>query len=268
MIITKLQGGLGNQLFQWAYGKYLSVKYQTPLYLDLDYYINSNQIDTKREFSLSKFSNLEHSILPNKNISSWSTENKYRILTLNDNFIFSELNYDQNSHYCLQGYWQSEKYFSSISHLIKDSLKPNYSTIDKLNQKYPIDKNCVSIHIRRTDYVTSNGYHPVQSIDYYQKAISIIGDYDYLLVFSDDIEWCKNNLKFDKMVFIEGNDDVDDLFLMSLCKHNIIANSTFSWWGAWLNNNPHKKVIVPTKWFGNHVNINTDNIIPQNWIKI
>jgi hypothetical protein len=268
MIITKLQGGIGNQLFQWAYGKYLSVKYQTPLYLDLDYYINVNKIDTKREFSFDKFSNLEYNILPNKNISSWSTENKYRIQTLNDNFIFSELNYDYDSHYFLNGYWQSEKYFSSISHLIKDNLKPNSSVIDKLSQRYPIDKNCVSLHIRRTDYVTSNGYHPVQSIEYYQKALEIVGSYDHLLVFSDDIKWCKENLNFENMIFVEGNDDVEDLWLMSMCKNNIIANSSFSWWGAWLNSNVNKKVVAPENWFGDQTNLDYSDIIPQSWIKI
>lgn len=268
MIVTKLQGGIGNQLFQWAYGKYLSVKYQTPLYLDIDYYMNSNKIDTKREFSLNKFPNLEYNILPNKNISSWSTENKYRIHTLNDNFIFHELNYDIDSHYFLNGYWQSENYFLNISDIIRQALKPNKSSIEKLESKYPIDRNCISIHIRRTDYVTSNGYHPVQSIEYYQKALEIVGSYEHLLVFSDDIDWCKNNLKFDKMIFVEGNDDVDDLFLMSLCNHNIIANSTFSWWGAWLNENLNKKIVAPKKWFGPQANLNTINIYPKEWITI
>ena len=138
----------------------------------------------------------------------------------------------------------------------------------KLKKKYPIDENNISIHIRRTDYVTSNGYHPVQSIEYYKQAIEIIGDYDNIFVFSDDINWCKENLKFDNMIFVDGNDDVEDMWLMSICNHNVIANSSFSWWGAWLNNNPDKKVIAPNNWFGSQTNLNTNDLIPNTWIKI
>ena len=124
------------------------------------------------------------------------------------------------------------------------------------------------MHIRRTDYTTSNGYHPVQTVEYYKKALEIIGEYDKLFIFSDDIEWCRNNLKFDNMIFIEGNTDIEDLYLISLCKHNIIANSSFSWWGAWLNKNPNKKVIAPSKWFGDMANLNESDIVPEGWIRI
>jgi hypothetical protein len=92
--------------------------------------------------------------------------------------------------------------------------------------------------------------------------------YDNILVFSDDISWCKDNLKFDKMNFIEGLDNVEDMWLMSLCDNNIIANSSFSWWGAWLNSNFNKKVIAPLHWFGDSANLNTSDIIPTNWIRI
>ena len=124
------------------------------------------------------------------------------------------------------------------------------------------------MHIRRTDYVTSNGYHPVQSLDYYQNAIDLIGDYDNLYIFSDDINWCKDNLKFKNMIFRYGNSDIEDLFLMSMCANNIIANSTFSWWAAWLNERPDKRVISPSKWLGEQTNLNTNDIIPLDWIKI
>jgi hypothetical protein len=108
----------------------------------------------------------------------------------------------------------------------------------------------------------------VQSIKYYQDAIDCIGDYDNLFVFSDDVKWCSNNLKFNNMVFMDGFDDIEDLFIMSTCKHNIIANSSFSWWGAWLNNNPDKKVVAPANWFGQQANLNKSDIIPEKWIKI
>ena len=245
MIISKLQGGLANQLFQWAYGKYLSEKYNTPLYLDLNFFQNQIGV-TRRDFSLSKFPNILYKILPNdRNLSNWSSEtDKVKIQTLSDNFIFSELNYDNSSNYYLNGYWQTEKYFNSISDVIKKELSPSDVIKEKLNKTPFIDKNNVSIHIRRTDYVSSNGFHPVQPIEYYEKALSIIDEYDYIFVFSDDIKWCKENLSFRNMIFIEGFDDVEDIWIMSMCKNNIIANSSFSWWGAWLNDNPNKKVIA------------------------
>jgi hypothetical protein len=268
MVITKLQGGLANQIFQWSYGKYLSEKYNTPLYLDTTSYLNQVGI-TKREFSLNKFPNLKYQILPSdRNISNLSNEpEKIKLQTISDNFNFNELNYNNDSHYYLNGYWQSEKYFKDIEDNIRKELKIPKHVLDKFS-KLPINENNVSIHIRRTDYVKLNDYHPVQSIEYYQKGLDIIAEYDNIFVFSDDINWCKSNLQFDNMIFIEGFDDVEDLWLMSLCKHNIIANSSFSWWGAWLNNNPNKKVIAPDNWFGQKVNINTNDLIPENWIRI
>lgn len=267
MIITKLQGGLANQIFQWAYGKYLSEKYSTPLYLDLSFYQNKFGI-TKRDFSLNKFPNLSYNILPNDgNISNWSNEkNKTKLVKLNDNFHYKELDYKEDSHYYLDGYWQSEKYFIEIENTIRECLKPNESIINRLKEKYPTE-NSVSTHIRRTDYVSSNGYHPVQPIEYYQDGLNHI-DYENILVFSDDIKWCKENLHFDNMIFVEDNDDIEDLWLMSLCNHNIIANSSFSWWGAWLNNNKYKKVIAPNEWFGKTTGLNQLDIIPEKWIKI
>lgn len=260
MIITKLQGGLGNQLFQWAFAKNLSIKYNMDMFLDLNFYNLNLSGVTKREFSLNKFPYLKFNYKYEIN-----TSNTYKIC---DNFNFKPINILDSNSYYLDGYWQSEKYFKESEDIIRNELYPDDRTLYHLNKTPFIDKNVVSMHIRRTDYVTSNGYHPIQSIEYYEKALNIIGEYDYIFVFSDDIQWCKNNLTFDKMIFISGNDDVYDLWLMSLCKKNIIANSSFSWWGAWLNSNKDKKVISPINWIGNHININTKDIVPDTWIKI
>jgi hypothetical protein len=268
MIIIKLQGGLANQIFQWAYGEYLSEKYSTPLYLDLNFYKNQFGV-TPRNFSLDKFPKLLYKILPyDGNISNWSNEKeKVKIVKIFDKHNYSEIEYQQDSHYYLDGYWQSEKYFKPIENIIREQLRPNADTINKLKEKYPTEKS-ISMHIRRTDYVSSNGFHPVQTIEYYQSGLEIIGEYDNLLIFSDDINWCKENLKFENMTFVEGNDDVEDIWLMSMCDHNIIANSSFSWWGAWLNENRDKKIIAPKKWFGDKSNTNYSDIIPDDWIKI
>lgn len=259
MIITKLQGGLANQMFQWAYGRYLSRKYQITLYLDLNFYLDQRGC-TPRNFSLNKFPNLRYNILP--------PDLKVNVKRISDSFTFSDFVYDDKINYYLDGYWQSEKYFKDIKDTIKEDLSPDYSTMDKL-LKYPfIDSNTVSMHIRRTDYLTSNGYHPIQTLEYYKKGLELIGNYDYVFIFSDDINWCRDNLKFRNMIFMENNTDVQDLWLMSMCKNNIIANSSFSWWAAWLNNNKDKKVIAPNNWFGKNVNINESDIIPNDWIRI
>ena len=268
MIITKLQGGLANQLFQYAYGKFLSEEYSTPLFLDVSFYTNTQFGSTKRNFSLNNFPNIDYKLVPNeKNISLWSDEvNKTRFLYLNDNFSYKELKYDDENHYFLNGYWQSEKYFKKIEDKIRHELSPSIEELNKLKNIIP--DNSVSIHIRRTDYISSNGYHPVQPISYYEKALSLIDGYENVIVFSDDIKWCKENLNFKNMIFIEGYEDYQDLWLMSMCSHNIIANSSFSWWGAWLNNNKDKKVVAPINWFGEQSGLNSSDIILENWIKI
>lgn len=259
MIISKIQGGLGNQMFQYAYGKHLSYKYNTEIRFDIRFY--EMNLTPKREFLLDKFPNT----FPNTNINVSLIGPLYPIV---DDFNYKELPKPVGCNYYLDGYWQSEKYFKVSSDLIREDFKPSEELLTKLLSTPFIDTNTISLHVRRTDYVTSNGYHPVQSIEYYQKAIKTIGDYDHIFIFSDDIQWCKDNLKFDNMVFMEGFTDIEDLYLMSMCKHNVIANSSFSWWGAWLNNNKDKKVIAPSKWFGEKANLNQNDIIPKEWIKI
>ena len=262
MIITKLQGGLGNQMFQWAFGKHLSNKYNVPFYIDANFYKQDIMGVTKRTYSLSKFPNLKSSFIES------AVNNGKEFLRFNEPSRFTNLEYNESNNYYLDGYFQSEKYFLESSDLIRSELSPSDEILKKLNLTPFIDSNVVSLHVRRTDYVTSNGYHPVQSIEYYKKALDIIGEYDYIFVFSDDIQWCKDNLTFNNMIFMEGFDDVEDLWLMSMCKNNIIANSSFSWWGAWLNSNPNKKVIAPDNWFGKNVNINSGDIVPDEWIKL
>ena len=254
MIIAKIQGGLGNQLFQWAYSRNLSKNNET--FLDISLYTNNEE---KREFGLDKFSNINYSI---------NTHSLYNSVLVHDYFRYTNVTFYATHLYYLNGYWQSEKYFKESEDIIRKDLEPSDEQFLKLNATPFINDNVVSMHIRRTDYTTSNGYHPVQTVEYYKKALEIIGEYDKLFIFSDDIEWCRNNLKFDNMIFIEGNTDIEDLYLISLCKHNIIANSSFSWWGAWLNKNPNKKVIAPSKWFGDMANLNESDIVPEGWIRI
>lgn len=172
----------------------------------------------------------------------------------------------------LVGYFQSEKYFINYKEEILELFGPDTETQLYLNEKYGdiLSKDTCSVHIRRGDYLNLQNYHPVQSIEYYKNSVNVIGRNKHFLIFSDDIKWCEENFDFlENKTFINGNEDYQDLYLMSMCQDNIIANSSFSWWGAWLNKNPNKKVISPNKWFGpSYVNFNTKDLYCDKWIKI
>ncbi len=257
MIITKLQGGLGNQLFQWAFGKAISLLINSDLFLDISFYDSA----PNRSFELEK-------IIKDK-INIIEHYDKSEFITINDEFRFDNIqykNFDSKNNYYLEGFWQSEKYFLDFNKNIRAIL--DMSPDDYMKYSETIKPNSTSIHVRRTDYISSNGFHPVQGIDYFNSAVSHIKEYNNLYIFSDDINWCKENLKFENSIFIEGFSNIDDLMLMSLCKNNIISNSSFSWWAAWLNKHITKKVIAPKKWFGDHVDLNESDIIPKEWIKI
>jgi hypothetical protein len=251
MIVTKLQGGLGNQLFQWAVTRYLSVKYNTDYNFELSYF---RLMDW--ELELNKFKKIK--------IEEYNKPISLQMVT--DNFNFKII--EDNSF--LNGYWQSEKYFTEIDSLIREDLKIEDDLMNYIINRYPIlNENTVSLHVRRGDYIKKSNWHTIQNIDYYKRAYDIINDNSInILVFSDDINWCKDNFKFDNITYIEGEKNIVDMYIMSLCKHNIIANSSFSWWGAWLNNNKNKKVIAPVNWFGPQANIYTGDIIPKKWMII
>ncbi len=260
MINMTVMGGLGNQLFQWACARNLQEKYGHSVQYDLSFYNGQD----KRRPQLSEFKNLVFS----------NVEENYTLgqVSVGDSFSYANFSrYDLSQtqrRYSLQGYWQSEKYFEENADVIRNNLEIDPRIEYHINDNYPFisKEKTASIHVRRTDYVTSNGYHPVQPISYYQEALSHI-EYDKLIVFSDDVQWCRGNLFFDDMVFAEGNTDIEDLYLMSTCDNNIIANSSFSWWAAWLNKNENKKVIAPSNWFGLGAPSSQD-IIPEDWITI
>jgi hypothetical protein len=152
---------------------------------------------------------------------------------------------------------------------MKEVFKPTKEVNEYIDNKYGelLKKDTVSIHIRRTDYLALSDYHYNLALDYYHTAIRSFSDKYTFLIFSDDIDWCVDNLGTYNCVFVSGNEDIIDLFLMSRCKHNIIANSSFSWWASYLNTNPDKRVIAPTKdkWFGPKLNNSVDDLYLKNW---
>jgi hypothetical protein len=183
-------------------------------------------------------------------------------------FNYSPLLYRKNSD--LIGYFQSEKYFENCKDLIRYHFEFNESLL--IDNFIPNSDRSCSIHIRRGDYLNLQDYHPFPGMEYYKKSINYMRDHgvENFFLFSDDIPWCKHQFSNENGInYIEGNIDIKDLALMSSCKNNIIANSSFSWWGAWLNLNENKIIVAPSKWFGPaKIGVITDDLYCKDWIKM
>jgi hypothetical protein len=254
-----LQGGLGNYMFQiaaaYAYGK----KYGKTIGFNCSESVLIHKHVTEYQNTVLKDVNLYFVGRPNQLIQY--TE---------QGFHYNEIpNY--NPSILLNGYFQSEKYFKDYSDDIRALFMSYQIEISDDLKTIFKDNNTCSIHVRRGDYLKSPNHHPTQTMEYYMEAIEQMPSDSVFLVFSDDIEWCKNNFPNnpEKFKFIEGNKDYEDLFIMSQCDNNIICNSTFSWWGAWLNDNSNKIVVSPKIWFGPaYANNNTNDLYCEGWIKI
>lgn len=290
-VITRLYGGLGNQLFQYAAGRALAERLKVQLKID----ISEFEIYPLRHFELNKFS-INAEIATQKDVAhlvikpSSFTRNvcrtaiKLGLVCNRIPFKEKQFNYDElfekiRHPICLDGYWQSEKYFKSAENKIRselvlaNELGDTSKTILSEIQQSP----SISLHIRRGDYVTSPStaaVHGVCSLDYYYSAvrhITTLIENPKFFVFSDDLQWAKDNLKIGYPIrFVEGsgpNRDVEDMWLMKECHHHIIANSSFSWWAAWLDSMQNKIVIAPRIWFLNN-KLNARDLIPDQWNKI
>ena len=279
MIITLFKGGLGNQMFQYAIGRSLAHKLGVPLKLDTGYY----EKDFKRKYLLDNFSisaqvagSEEIEKIKNKNIFQkiFGSESKKVFVEPYFNFCPQVLSLPDNTY--LDGFWQSEKYFKDIEDIIqrefvlRNPLPPEARDLVNLIN----EENSVSIHIRRGDYVLPK-YKKIFyecTSEYYNDAISTVNketSNPYFFVFSDDIDWAKTLNLPQNTIFVGPEwklQDYEEFAIMSICKHNITANSTFSWWAGWLNKNPKKILITPKKWFVDGKN--EGDLIPETWIKI
>ena len=294
MIIVKLMGGLGNQMFQYAAGRYLANLHQTELLFDLSYLLKDPKgAYTKRHLELSIFT-INLNIASDSDIKVFKIDqsNKYtRTIQRNFPFLFSNIyaaesgfgyqrafsGFPKNTY--LEGFWQSERYFKSIESILKNDfqLKEPLNEENKKWMNQIVSCESVSLHIRRGDYVSNtNSQHSHNNCnnEYYIKALNKIKqkhNNSKVFVFSDDLKWCKENLKLDNTTyFVDANQANNfhlDMYLMSQCKHNIIANSSFSWWAAWLNSNKDKMIVAPVNWFSDKL-LNTKDLIPSSWIKI
>ncbi|AIT08976.1 hypothetical protein LO80_02610 [Candidatus Francisella endociliophora] len=280
MKVVKIQGGLGNQMFQYAFYMSLKQKYKDCCIdiRDFETYTQHNGFELDRVFE-----NIRQSIslcrCKRKFFRSLFSKFLNRFIKYHknyfsqDDFGFNKKYYNKDNCY-LDGYWQSEKYFKSVEKQIREIFK--FQTLDDKNAKILEEyknRSLVSIHVRRGDYINHPLHGDICNLDYYNNAIDIIKsrvESPHFFVFSDDIEWCKQCLDIEDVTYIctnTGSDSYRDMQIMSICKHNIIANSSFSWWGAWLNQNSEKIIIAPNRWF-NDDSINQSDICPESWIKI
>lgn len=285
MIVIHHWGGLGNQMFQYATGYALAKRLNTELKIDISDYNVVTTEGVQRDYEMSIF-NLSPPFASKKDLNKFFKPRRiidsllfFRYSQyIQKNYHYTEEINDIKNNTMIMGSWQSEKFFRDFSTEIrkelafKEPLRNIHNDIISLIN----NTNSISLHIRRGDYISHEKYNKLIgpcSIQYYEKAINIasskVND-PHFFVFSDDLEWVKENLRIDfphnYISSNQGKYSYEDMYLMSLCKHNIISNSSFSWWGAWLNNNPEKIVIAPNPWMDG--DLNSKDVVPETWIKI
>lgn len=300
MKIVKIMGGLGNQMSQYAFARAIEEKFGEEVLLDLSWYeeikdLKKHPNTTQRNYELDLL-NISLKIATPKQVTECINEKKSKmppflckmlkkprytnnIILQGDTteFVPELLEYKENAYYI--GYFQSEKYFIDIREILLKEFSPK-AKMNEQNQeilKQIRANNSVSLHVRRGDYVNSptmSAIYQTCSPDYYKEAADYIASKSanpHFYLFSDDIPWVKENIKIDyplTIVNLNGEENAYfDMELMKNCKHNIVANSTFSFWGSWLNQNPNKIAIAPQKLFNETAYKNGD-LLPDNWIKL
>jgi len=292
MVISNIIGGLGNQMFQYAAGRALASRRNAQLRLDISGF---ESYALHQGFELQRVFACPAEIASTADIDQllgWQSRPLIRrfmvrpslaalrkeVFVVEPHFHYwPEINKAPQSCY-LAGYWQSEKYFQDSESEIREDFTFKISMADRNEQiaEKIVGVNAISLHVRRGDYVNNphtKATHGICSPDYYRDAISYMAkqiESPRFFVFSDDMAWVRSQMKLDfPCHYIEHNsgaESYNDMRLMSMCRHHIIANSSFSWWGAWLNPEPQKIVIAPKKWFAN--NSDTADLIPQDWIRL
>lgn len=292
MIVSHMNGGLGNQMFQYSVARSISLSRREPLELDSSSYQKHKM---HQGFELFDVFDLPAKLAQKESVNSllsWRSNRVVRKILkrpVASRFRGKHFIIEPHFHYwggihnvpsnCyLEGYWQSENYFMDFEKEIRKDFEFKKLPLgqNSLVSEQIQAVNSVSLHVRRGDYISNikaSAMHSVCSLAYYQSAIEYVVEkleQPTFFIFSDDIEWVKNNLRIDFPCHYighnQGKESYNDMRLMSLCRHNIIANSSFSWWGAWLNANQDKIVVAPEKWFEKSTNI--QNLIPNGWTSI
>jgi hypothetical protein len=282
MIVVRIAGGLGNQMLQYALGKNLSLKNNSPLWLDLSWFKNHSNSPFFRDFKLNNFHtdcrkiSLDKLIWKLRFTDHFSFCNPFKLKNVKEKEYarFDESILQSGNDILLEGFFPSHKYFEEIRDvLLKDfSLCVPLNNINKECLERIKNTNSVSVHFRRGDYALT-GYHQMLDSTYYNAAIKSIAEKISdirLFIFSDEPGWVAQNINFEYpfelMTFNKDEHNYFDLELMKHCKHNIIANSTFSWWGAWLGQYQGKVVIAPKNWL--NLEIGNMQNIPEQWILV
>jgi len=293
MIISNINGGLGNQMFQYAAGRALSVERGDLLRLNISDLANDTLhygFELERIFHCTADMASEAEM---RCVLGWqSSSHIRRILSRKSMAVFrrKKFVFEPHFHYwsainnasrdCfLAGYWQSEKYFKKYASVLRANFTFKTSLTNRNAElvEQIARVNAVSLHIRRGDYAGNPrilAKHGVCSLSYYQEAIRYITARvatPYYFVFSDDMDWVRAKLKINSpcchIVHNRGPESYNDMRLMSLCRHHIIANSSFSWWGAWLNPGTTKIVVAPKRWFNNY-SASTEDLFPEGWVTL
>lgn len=286
-VIVGLSGGLGNQMFQYAAGRALAVRLEVPLVLDLAWFAGrKDRVYALGGYALPASTDLHAPQTPAMWASLWSRAtrrfSKHKLgapVIREPHFQFAPHVPALRSAAYLEGYWQSPKYFDDVA----DQIRADFQLAEPLSatRREICDKmqaaNAVSVHVRRGDYVTNataSAHHGTCSPAWYRAAMSDMSERvanPTFFVFSDDPDWARENLPKDwPTVYVppqSDGHDFEDLHLMALCNHHIIANSSFSWWGAWLNPSDSKQVLAPKQWFLSQTN-DTRDLLPESWVRI
>lgn len=270
MITVNIKGGLGNQMFQYACGRALALRNNDRLSLIRTRYHG----DSARDLSLTRF-DIQADWPDRPGVSIWQQwRERWRQKFTGDFHVgFDPQTLTRSGNVYLDGYFQSELYFKDQAEHIRADLHLKTALGEKASSLAELiknDRDAVSIHVRRGDYVNHPDFGGVCTPEYYDRAVVFLKQRllkANFYVFSDDIEWCRTGLPcLREATFVSGPKlrDFEEMFLMSICRHHIIANSSFSWWGAWLGNNPSKIVVAPKRWSNLHEEWYRD-IIPSTW---
>ena len=287
MKIVRFLGGLGNQMFQYAFYKALSQQFKV-VKADLRSFTNyalHNGFELEKIFPIK----LKHAIPFEINLLDhqnrrWKYRKLRRLLFVKGEyyeekhlFSYNASLFDDLASKLYWGYWQHIQYVNRVAdQLRKDfvfDLPASSRNLDIL-QELKIEKESIAIHVRRGDYLTDPYLGGLVDVEYFEKGIALVRERlknPKFYIFSDDIPWCKQYLNLQEAVFVDwnkGNESYRDMQLMSYCKHAVISNSSFSWWGAWLNSNPNKIVVVPKVWCRSSNVTDTKQMHPSEWIKL
>jgi hypothetical protein len=285
MVISRIYGGLGNQLFQYAAGRALALHHGTKLLLDVgkfdEYKLRHFDLAALHtELTIAK----PDELIPyfNRNVFQKIRDNiapmSQRKVFKQKKFRFDPRFFSLPAEIYIQGYWQSEKFFAPVADTIRREFTVRAEHIEKVRALADRirGEEAVSMHIRRGDYTNKEimERHGILPESYYQQAIALLRERYHGLrfyFFSDDMQWVKDKFAIDNAEFVSGaytSTHFEDFYLMSCCRHNIIANSSFSWWAAWLNANPAKTVIASRQWFGEKGPKDTQDLIPASWLRV